>query len=424
MLASTMAVIIGAAIPAIVIGRGAMGALMICGLLIAVALRHRDLVCPLRGLAFKPITLLIAATALLWLPSVIQSLNPIGSLVVLTRMLIFLAGAFILYDAFREDEARYLALLKSFVVSSFLLYLIAVGLLMVRQMHDMELIENIEWANSFLSLIRGNGWINDDYNVRLHLKESTSSALLLIPLVIWAAYQLRGRWIFLCVLLLAELAASIWLADNRSSMAGVVAIVLTAGFLFAIKNRTVHAAGLSALVLIAIISGVMGWLLLIAPSYTGLPANEEFFFPLWLVDPPRQVIWAFAMKAGEAPQWFGVGINMIDKLPGASDWNQVSGTRNIPLHPHNWIIEVMIETGAIGIIALVVTIIFSAFSISREFLKTGHWAFLAALCVSAGYWTNGLFSVSYWSAWWQISFFVATAICLAGAPRRDPCHTP
>lgn len=413
-----MTLFVGAAIPMIVLGRGAVGVMLICGLLLAFLDYSKALKTSLRELPSHPLARLIALTTICWLPSLFFSPEPAVSGEVLFRSLFFLAGAFVFYGAFRHDDLRYTALLKTIVVSSLFFYLIASVLLTTRKLYDLDLMESIDWANSFLSLIRGNGWDHADYDIKLHLKESTSSGLLLFPLIALCAIRLRGWWACICALVLFELVFTIWLAENRSSIAGLGAICLTAAGLLAHERRTSHATLLAALALITIIGIIAGWLLFAAPSYTYISNNAQFSIPFWLIDPPRQEIWAFAWKAGHIPQWFGVGINTIDKLPNASDWNTIVGTRNIPLHPHNWVIEVLVETGVVGFAALMGAIVYSIYSLARRFMVSGHSGALAALCVMVSYWTNGLFSVSYWSSWWQVSFYVATAICLAGVPKN------
>ncbi len=420
-----MTLFVGAAIPMIVLGRGAVGAMLICGLLMAFWVSSKTLKASMRGLPGHPLARLIALTAISWFPSLFFSSDFAASGEVLLRSLFFLIGAYIIYEAFHNDDLRYTALLKTVVVSSLFFYLVASVLLIIRKLYNLDLIESIEWANRFLSLIRGSGWGDADYNIKLHLKESTSTGLLLIPLIAWCAIRLRGWWVCVCALVLLELVLSIWLTGNRSSVAGLAAAALTFGSLFVLKRRTPYAALLVILALVAIIGTIVGWLLFIAPLYTNIPDGLTFPIPFWLVDPPRQGIWAFAWQAGHVPQLFGIGINMIDKLPNASDWNAVVGTRNIPLHPHNWVIEVLVETGIVGFMALMGAIIFSVYSLSRQFLYTSHLGILAAICIMAGYWTNGLFSVSYWSSWWQVSFYIATAICLAGGPgkKHDTAQT-
>jgi len=56
----------------------------------------------------------------------------------------------------------------------------------------------------------------------------------------------------------------------------------------------------------------------------------------------------------------------------------------------------------------------SLFSSARRYLQSRNPAFLAALLVSVGYWSSGLLNFSFWSAWWQISYLLLMAICLAG----------
>ena len=87
--------------------------------------------------------------------------------------------------------------------------------------------------------------------------------------------------------------------------------------------------------------------------------------------------------------------------------------RMIPAHPHNWVVEVMAETGALGLLALLFTLVFFYVYLLLKYRKTGEAGYLMAILVFAGYWTSGLFNFSYWSAWWQLSFVLTTAFALS-----------
>ena len=120
----------------------------------------------------------------------------------------------------------------------------------------------------------------------------------------------------------------------------------------------------------------------------------------------------------DAP-WFGNGINAINFLPGADAPMPGSTLNIIPSHPHNWLIEVFAETGAVGAISLVILIATLCFKIARNYLHSRDDGMLAALLVNAGYWGSGLLSFSFWSAWWQVSYLLMTALCLAGWRQRN-----
>ena len=154
------------------------------------------------------------------------------------------------------------------------------------------------------------------------------------------------------------------------------------------------------------------------------PEGAVAALPTWLVDFQRQTIWRFTLDLGSDAPWFGRGINIINFLPGADAPMPGGGLTMIPGHPHNWLIEVFAETGLIGVLGLVLVVAALAVRLGRDYLRRRDDAVSAALMVHVGYWASGLFSFSFWSAWWQVSYLLLMAFALAGrtdgeAPRGE-----
>ncbi len=80
-------------------------------------------------------------------------------------------------------------------------------------------------------------------------------------------------------------------------------------------------------------------------------------------------------------------------------------------------LEVLAETGVVGLAPLVVLVAMMVARLARDYLRTGDPAVLAATAVAIGYWVSGLFNFSFWSAWWQVSFMVLLALCLSHRQR-------
>ena len=153
---------------------------------------------------------------------------------------------------------------------------------------------------------------------------------------------------------------------------------------------------------------------------TGAP-DRVWFFPIWLVDFQRQTIWAFTLEIWENAPWFGIGPNTINYLPGANA--PLPGDKNlqlIPGHPHNWMFELLAETGAIGLTLITIAIFLFGIYWLKKYSRDTDLGTLCLLLIYSGYWGSGLFNFSYWSAWWQLSYFVASAIALSLAKRDKP----
>ncbi len=95
----------------------------------------------------------------------------------------------------------------------------------------------------------------------------------------------------------------------------------------------------------------------------------------------------------------------------------------IPGHPHNWLIEVWAETGIVGLLPLLTTIAASFWIALHRFRADIGDDALVSLAVFAGYWASGLFNFSYWSVWWQASFFLIAVLGLSLKSRPKP-HAP
>ena len=149
------------------------------------------------------------------------------------------------------------------------------------------------------------------------------------------------------------------------------------------------------------------------------PEGVVTVLPSWVIDWQRQTIWARTIEMAMKSPWIGNGINVINLLPGADDPLPTSKLHIIPSHPHNWLVEVFAEAGAIGALGLLALVITLCLKLAGGFIKSGDKALLAALLVNVGYWGSGLLNVSFWSAWWQISYLLMTAFCLAGQARPD-----
>jgi len=154
-------------------------------------------------------------------------------------------------------------------------------------------------------------------------------------------------------------------------------------------------------------------------GYIDVPAGGVAILPPWLLDYQRQTIWAHAIDMAMRAPWFGNGINVINLLPGADASLTRTNLNIIPAHPHNWLVEIFAETGAIGAFALLTLVITLCLKLAGDFLRYRDTALLAALMVNVGYWGSGLLNFSFWSAWWQISYLLMTAFCLAGRARLD-----
>ena len=404
-----MAALVGIAVPGLVFGRAVTAVVLILAVLAVFFLPHRR-AC-LRALvrrARTPFGVMLGVTFALWLPSVAFSLDPLRSLEVWARMILFVGAATLIWAAFVEDDRmRALGLRALLVGTATVLVVSLVALYLVPEL---------------LSFVRAKGWQTAD--ARLGLKGFASAAMLLIPVVLWSGYRLGGKWIYCAVGEALGLLAVIRGTNSWSAIAGLLAMVIVSGALVVIVRRRRALTVGAAVAVSAITIAVFVWLH-DTRSFRTAADVENSALPVWLIDAPRQAIWRFTFERGMEAPWVGHGINTINLLPGVSDtkipiWN----ISYIPSHPHNWVVEVFAESGVVGLAPLLVVVAMMLTRLTRDYVRTQDPAILAATAVCVGYWISGLFNFSFWSAWWQVSFVVLLALCLSDRQRRETGSGP
>ena len=409
-----IAVLTGIAVPCLVFGRVIMALPLILAVLLLVWFpERRQYWRALLGQVRTPIGMLVLVTLALWLPSMVVSPLPLRSMEAWVRIPVFIGLIFFL-SAMLSDRQEALALaLKALIVTGAIATLFALF--------------SLTFLPEVLALFRGLGWSAMPYpGFRPHdiLKSYGALSVLMVPVLVWAGWRTGAGWRSLAVATVIGLLAVVWLTFNRSAIAGLFAMaVVFAGLMMIVYRRPVIYVT-SFVFIIVVTLPLMLWLYEtrsadFPPSAIQLPEGTVMFFPSWLIDYQRQLIWNRAFDFGMDTPWFGNGINAINFLPGADAPMPRNNLNIIPAHPHNWPVEVFAETGAIGVFALLTLVITLCLKLASDFLRYRDTALLAALIVNIGYWGSGLLNVSFWSAWWQISYLLMTAYCLAGRARLD-----
>ena len=138
--------------------------------------------------------------------------------------------------------------------------------------------------------------------------------------------------------------------------------------------------------------------------------------PVSLIDAHLKYIWRFAFDAALNAPYFGHGIDVSNHLPGASVLIEKFNQALIPSHPHNWLLEVFLETGVFGLAFLLGALAL----LLRLWLRIGvvsPGTSAAGVALFVAFWSSSMLNFSIWAAWWQGVFLVLSAIVLAAAPR-------
>jgi O-antigen ligase len=242
------------------------------------------------------------------------------------------------------------------------------------------------------------------------LKSYGAALACAMPVALWAGCRLGRRWLVAAIVFQPLAIAAMFALLSRAS---VVAAALSAGVLavwFVARHGRKWTAVLVAAFMIAAV---------VAVFLTNVRGNEiapAMHVPVWLVDAHRQAIWTKGLElAADAPV-FGWGFDTINQLPGADAIVPGSTQAYIPSHPHNWMIEVYVETGVIGFAAIVGTLVLLLWGAVRAARLDGAPG-AAMLAVMAAFFFMASTSFSFWAFSWQATFILLAAIV---APAMTP----
>lgn len=388
------------AVPAfIVFGRGALGvalAIALAALMVAAAtgVRWRLWTGPLR-----PTVAIAGVLALAWLPAVVGSLLPgLSALTLLRTLAMIVGGAALVAFAERDDRDW---TLRVFVVAMLAAQLFATIALFI---------------TPDVAFFRARGGV---VVPRLAFKASASAIACALPVLIYAAWRLRGRWAWAVTLCVPLGFAIMYGTSSRSSLAGMLAALVLSSIVAATRLRPARHLLIGLLLAAGVAAGsVVATLQYTPPLVAG---NYPMFAPTWLVDQHRQVIWQFTLDRFQERPWLGWGVNAAHATPGASNMIPELNGEYIPSHPHNWAIESLAESGIAGFVPLLAIIVGIAVAATRAYRRTGDPVTLTWLALWLTYWSAGAFNFSMWNATWQASGLALAALIFS---RPSPAVRP
>ena len=145
-------------------------------------------------------------------------------------------------------------------------------------------------------------------------------------------------------------------------------------------------------------------------------ANFEFKIPTNLIDHHRQFIWGFSIQKFILKPLFGYGQDSSNFIDGSQVdiGSKYTGDMNfIPSHPHNFLIEILLETGIIGTVSFILLI----FIINARVWKL-HQSLkfkLHLIFLNSFFWGSSLVNFSFWLGWWQASYFLLLSLIASKA---------
>jgi len=114
-------------------------------------------------------------------------------------------------------------------------------------------------------------------------------------------------------------------------------------------------------------------------------------------------------------------IKKIIFFPDIEDLKWPILTEPIPLHPHNMVLQVWLETGFLGAVGLVLFLSALVRAVFRNFLNSRDSA--ATFGIASGAFLMAGLSFGAWQSWWLATLFLIAVVCAAVFPTL-PLETP
>lgn len=402
------AVALGLSVPAMVSGRAVLQGLAAVALLASLWLAWRD---PQIRAAFTSAIrsrfgyVVLFAFAAMGV-SIPTSLDPMRSFEAWSRTLGYIGGCTLFWAILSNDRRSRILLRRTFLVA------ILIGTVSVAT-------GQLGWEAPY-RLLRGDFTPWASIWAFITAKGFAAALGVCVPLTLWFAYRERGSWrmaaIVACLLQISLVITTV----NKSALAGFLAMTLAACLATACRGdrKTVVVWLVSATV------AIIGMLVLVYELPDEPPAAAVWdWMPPQLVDTHRQQIWHFTVgKIAESP-WLGYGMNCIDRVAGAKMVLPGYTAEALPSHPHNWMLEILSETGVIGFIPVLFGILWLAVRSFLRYVRHSDYSALVQMSLSAAFWGASLFNFSIWSTWWLITYFLFLVIVAADQPENHQTNT-
>lgn len=234
-----------------------------------------------------------------------------------------------------------------------------------------------------------------------HYKNVAGAGMVMTGAALAAAWQ-RRAWVFGLVLLVAI----VLLVEKTGNLTGGVALLLV---LVAVTVPRRFGVALAA--------GFASALFVAVPFAHLLPGSAVLaqampFLPNSLLH--RTEIWHFAAgRAWERP-FLGWGLDASRELPGGGAdvvvWIRLGNgemssfpSQILPLHPHDFLLQVWLELGFVGVALLAVLLVALLVAARRSSMAVA--TLVAALAVAAA-------SFSLWQSWWMATLFLSAAMAI------------
>ena len=138
--------------------------------------------------------------------------------------------------------------------------------------------------------------------------------------------------------------------------------------------------------------------------------NFEPRIPGQIIDIHRQFMWGFSINKFIEKPIFGYGPDTSNFIPEGQKEIGSKYTGKMFLissHPHNFLIELLLEVGIVGFTLFVLFITFLNIEIAK---KCSRRQLYFLLFFNVYFWGASLVNFSFWQGWWQVSYYFLLAL--------------
>lgn len=377
---STSAITIGAALPFVILYRpGIMYTLVTIGLISGLlAVSRPTAIAHIRAVASSKTAILIGCMFAAFFVSSALGNTPLYSLRKWAQLPLAAAGALALYIALAEMPARHRnTLLASLTAATVIITLV----LLIDMAIDNPAISYIITGDDRPAASRFRSW-------------SSASAMLLPFIAAWLYTTRNSLEGWAPKVILAVCALCLIVTGGRAGWVGAIAAlcVWVAGMMrwHDMRLRPIHLLTVSAVAL----AGIGSYVLVFGSEFV---TNRLLLKSSLGMMSGRLEVWRVAIDhMGDNPL-FGIGLSGYRHLPDATF-----------IHPHNWFLQMGLETGLIGTLLYCTLLGWTAYSYLTR-VKNNIYA-LAGLSSLTAFAVSGLANTSIFNMWWVTYFIVATVL--------------
>jgi O-antigen ligase len=379
------AICLGASTPAVFLGKiiiaGFVGIAAITALIGIV--QNRDSSFGFRTNLRSPFVMTISIVALSWLVSSVISIDPAKSLMTWLRTFGILGIGWLFVDFLAGRPNVLKIALQSLIAVSFFIHSVAAFALYIHPA-PFELYTLLKGGTPILVQM---------------LKPYASVTVCLIPILVWAGWRVGSIWKMLIIFTLCLAALTLYakaIQPATSAIFGLIGSGILLSIIWSVQklNRFWAWSCFAVLVLGLIVLAVF------VIGHLPAPPFNEYMQPKLLVpDWHRQVIWGFTVEIIKESPFFGVGPNTVNLIPGADTVIPFFNQEYIPSHPHNWFLEIAAETGIIGLLTFLISLVLLLRALALNAYR-GSGPAWAALMLLGVFWISSLGNFSIWSTWW------------------------